>query len=175
MGIKTLRVYLVCFFLLGVVYPFFLSLVAKVFFVSSFEGSWVKNQKGEVVGSRLVGQNFSQDQYFWPRPSANHYQGTAKATQLGPLSPILKEQIEKRKAAGFKEEMLFASASGYDPHISPSSAKMQVKRISQVRKISEEEVFKVIDQNTEPAWLDLYGNFRVNVLTANLALDALKK
>jgi len=177
---------LVLLIILCGVYPLVVWGIAQVAFPSQANGSLI-NAKGQVVGSRLLAQNFSGAQYFHPRPSAagdTGYDGTSSGgSNLGPLSQKLidevKERVEKYRAennlpAGtlIPADAVTASGSGLDPHISPGNAGLQAPRIAQARHLSESTLRNLIAQYREgPDW-GLFGEPRVNVLRLNLALDA---
>jgi K+-transporting ATPase ATPase C chain len=141
---------------------------------------------GKVVGSRLIGQPFVGPGYFHSRPSAagSGYDGTASAgTNLGPTSKKLMEQMVKPAAEQQRAEnpnspvpidLVTASASGLDPHITPAAAEFQVPRISRERKISEEEVRQLVQKHTEGRQLGILGEVGVNVLELNLELDQVR-
>ncbi len=168
-------------------YPLVVWGIAQVAFPSQANGSLI-NAKGQVVGSRLLGQNFSGAQYFHPRPSAagdTGYDGTSSGgSNLGPLSQKLtdavKERVEKYRAennlpAGtlVPADAVTASGSGLDPHISLGNAGLQAPRIAQSRHLRESTVRSLIDEYRQgPDW-GLFGEPRVNVLRLNLALDAI--
>jgi len=168
-------------------YPLVVWGIAQVAFPSQANGSLI-NAKGQVVGSRLLAQNFSGAQYFHPRPSAagdTGYDGASSGgSNLGPLSQKLtdevKERVEKYRAennlpAGtlVPADAVTASGSGLDPHISLGNAGLQAPRIAQARHLRESAVKSLIDEYREgPDW-GLFGDPRVNVLQLNLALDAI--
>jgi K+-transporting ATPase ATPase C chain len=141
---------------------------------------------GKVVGSELIGQNFTSDRYFWPRPSATADQpyngGASTGTNLGPTSAKLKGMVEREiarlQAAGLTDEVpadaATYSGSGLDPDISPEFAIAQVARIATARSLPAVEVARLVQSQTKARTLGLFGEPRVNVLTLNMALDALK-
>ena len=128
-----------------------------------------------ILGSELIGQDFKSNKYFHGRPSASDYNALASGgTNLSPISKILKEKIEKQKQLGFKNEMLFSSGSGLDPHISKDSAILQVDRVLVERKWSEIEKKKLIDLINKEALEEdqrIFGNSKINVLRLNIAMD----
>lgn len=169
--------------LTGGVYPLVVTVVAQVAFPRQANGSLIQ-QAEQLAGSELIGQPFSRSEYFWGRLSAtgpHPYNAAASSgSNFGPLHPGLKEAAEARMtalhAAGSSGEripvdLVTASASGLDPHISPAAAEFQLKRVAASRKMSEESVRALIRQSTEGRQLGILGEPRVNVLGLNLALD----
>ena len=171
--------------LCGFVYSLVATGLGQVIFPDQANGSLIL-ENDRVVGSRLVAQPFIQTQYFQPRPSAAHYDPMAMAgSNMAVTNPALhqaidarlnkiavQEQIEKSK---IPVDLVTASGSGIDPEISVQSAFIQVKRVAQVRQISEQEVTKLVQQYTEQPTFGILGEARVNVLELNLALDHIGK
>ena len=171
--------------LTGILYPLAVTGIAQVVFPSQANGSLIW-QDGQAVGSRLIGQSFDAPEYFWGRLSATGpYPNNAAASSgsnLGPLNPALKEAVEARvkalraadpdNARPVPVDLVTASASGLDPHISPAAALYQAPRVATVRGIDVATVKALIDQHTEGRTLWILGEPRVNVLELNLALDA---
>jgi len=167
--------------LLGVAYPLVVTGLAYVIFPAKAQGSLIEKD-GKIVGSRLIGQPFTGPGYFHSRPSAagSGYDGAASAgTQLGPTSQKLFETNVKTAADALREEnpnlpipvdLVTASASGLDPHITPAAAAFQIPRVARERAISEEEVRRLVREHTEGRQFGLLGEPRVNVLELNLAL-----
>lgn len=166
--------------LTGLAYPLAMTGLGQMLFPAQANGSAIV-RNGAVVGSRLIGQNFTSDRYVWGRPSAAGagYDGRASSgSNLGPTSQALADRIVADAgrydvpASEIPSELLTASASGLDPHISPRAALFQAGRVAAARSISVSDVEALIDQYTEQPALGVFGEPRVNVLTLNLALDA---
>jgi potassium-transporting ATPase KdpC subunit len=180
--------FLILTVLTGVVYPFAVTGVAQVLFHDQAEGSLVRVD-GHAVGSRLIGQSFSDPGHFWSRPSATApqpYNAIASGgSNLGPLNPALtdaiKSRIEALKAADptntarVPVDLVTASGSGLDPDISIAAARYQAARIARNRGLDPAAVQSLIDGHARGRLFGLVGEPRVNVLELNLALDALKK
>jgi K+-transporting ATPase ATPase C chain len=174
--------------LTGGVYPLLVTGIAQGLFPRQSNGSLIE-EDGKVVGSALVGQPFSDPKHFWSRPSAtgpvSYNAGASSGSNLGPLNPALEEAVKARidalkaadptQTAPIPVDLVTASGSGLDPHISPAAARWQAPRIARLRGLSEADVAKLIDDHTEGRQLGLLGEPRVNVLTLNLALDRLGK
>ena len=169
--------------LLGLAYPLAISGIAQLAFPFQANGSLVR--KGETVtGSELIGQNFSSETYFWPRPSATaetpYDAGASSGTNLGPTSAKLKSmvgaEIEKLKSSGILApipgDAATYSGSGLDPQISPDYARLQIPRIAKARGLAEVWLNGLLDRHIEGRSLGFIGEPRVNVLLLNLALDA---
>jgi K+-transporting ATPase ATPase C chain len=178
----ALRVTAFTLLLTGVAYPLAMTGLAQVLFPAKANGSMVKNEKGEVVGSELLAQGFSSPAYFQPRPSAagqNGYDGTSSSgSNYGPTSQKLKDRIagdsarlKKDNAGDPPLELLTASGSGLDPHLSPESALWQLERVAHARGIAAERVRQVVEDHVEGRDLGFMGEPRINVLVLNLALD----
>ena len=173
---KQLWIALRCFVLLtlvtGFLYPLLVTVCAQALFPLRANGSLIHSQDGKLIGSELIAQSFKNERYFWPRPSAVDYNPLPSGgTNLGPTSKTLKEKWDERRKAGFSSDMLAASASGLDPHISPESAYAQVARVARARGKSEEEVRGLVLGRIEKPQLGFLGENRVNVLQLNLILD----
>ena len=167
---------------LGLIYPLAITAVAQVAFPDQANGQLI-DRHGTVVGSRILGQAFSSPGYFRSRPSAagaGYDAANSGGTQLGPTNKKLIDATAARVAAARQEnpgvavpvDLVTASASGLDPHLSPAAADFQVPRIARERGISEVEVRQMVRPNTAGRQLGFFGEPRVNVLELNLALDA---
>jgi K+-transporting ATPase ATPase C chain len=174
--IQSVRALFVFTVLTGALYPLGISLAAYAF-PAKANGSLIAVD-GKTVGSSLLAQKTESPRYFWPRPSAGDFATVASgASNKGPTSADLVKAVAERRAkfgAEAPAEMLTASGSGLDPHISPEAAQQQVARIAAERKIPAERVAALVAQHTESPQFGIFGDPRVNVLTLNLALDALR-
>ncbi len=166
--------------LLGLMVPLAFTGLAGVLFPNQAGGSLVVRE-GRVVGSALLGQNFTEERFFHPRPSATAtpYDAAASAaSQLGPTSAALLDAVTERVAAlgggPVPADAATASASGLDPHISPENALRQVMRVARARGLPEAQVAALVAARVEAREFGLLGEPRVNVLRLNLALDALR-
>jgi K+-transporting ATPase ATPase C chain len=175
--IRALRMLLGMTLLTGIAYPMLITLITHLTMPKQSRGDLVIHE-GEIIGSVKLGQNFQSPKYFWPRPSATHYQTLpAGGSNLGPTSGKLKALVEERKKKfssekkQIPEELLFASGSGLDPHITPQAASFQVERIAQARQVAPEKIRELIDKHVKEAQLGFLGEARVNVFLLNLALE----
>jgi K+-transporting ATPase ATPase C chain len=171
----------------GLAYPLVMTILAQVCFHDAANGSLVMRD-GKIVGSAWLAQQFQGTNYFWPRPSSCTY-GTgpsgivaSSGSNYGPTSAPLYTNVVNNIAAFISgnnlptntvvpADMVYASASGLDPHISPESARLQVARVALSRGMSEKQVGSLVDQYTEPPQFGFLGQARVNVLLLNVALD----
>lgn len=168
----SIRFLFVMTLLTGFIYPGLITIVGKVLFSNQASGSLVINDHGQIVGSKLIAQDFKSEKYFYPRPSAVDYNPMSSgATNLGPTSKDLLVKVEERKAKGAKEDLLFASGSGLDPEISPTGAFSQVARVAQARGVSEKEIRDIVASTIDHRQFGFLGEKRVNVLMLNLKLD----
>jgi len=170
--------------LTGALYPALVTGLAQALFPHQANGSLI-GQGGKVVGSELIGQPFSDPKYFWGRPSATgpipDNAGASTGSNLGPLNPALEETVKSRidalkasdptQTAPIPVDLVTASGSGLDPHISPAAARWQAPRIARLRGLNEAGVMQLIEAHTQGRQFGLLGEPRVNVLTLNLALD----
>ena len=173
----------------GVVYPLVVTVVAEVAFPRQANGSLVvrSDRTDDVVGSALIGQQFDDPKYFWGRLSATtpfaYNAAASSGSNLGPLNPALtdavKARVEALRAADPGNEspipvdLVTASGSGLDPHVSPAAAHWQVPRVARARGLDPATVQALVEQHTEGRQWGFFGEARVNVLALNLALDAL--
>jgi potassium-transporting ATPase KdpC subunit len=168
----------------GVVYPLVVTGIAQVMFPRQANGSLIVKD-GKVVGSSLIGQPFDDPKYFWGRPSATtpfaYNAGSSSASNLSPTNPDLVKAVQDRvnalraadpdSKAAVPVDLVTASGSGLDPHISPAAALYQVHRVAKARKLDEAAIARLVTQHMEGRWLGILGEPRVNVLELNLALD----
>jgi len=169
----------------GVAYPLAVTSLARALFPAQAAGSLIMRD-GSPVGSSLIGQQFDDPRYFWGRPSATapfpYNAGASSGSNLGPLNPALETAIAARVAAlrqagggdprPIPVDLVTASGSGLDPHVSPAAAAWQVGRVARARRLSTAAVEAVVKRYTEGRQLGFLGEPRVNVLAVNLALDA---
>jgi len=186
--ITGLRFLVLMIILTGLVYPGLVTIITSVFFPDEAHGSLIERD-GVTIGSKLIGQNFDSPKYFWSRPSYNNYNPLPSGgSNLGLLNPLLAETIRQRENTflhdnkivenlNFPAEMVTASASGLDPHISPTAALLQVSRIVQARgmdKTGQDKLVILINDLTEGRQFSFLGEPRINVFLLNLELDSLK-
>jgi potassium-transporting ATPase KdpC subunit len=182
--LTAIRLAAITLLIMGVVYPLAMTGLAQVVFPNKANGSLIKDGD-QVIGSKLVAQQFTRPEYFHPRPSAagDGYDAMASgASNLGPTSAKLIDRVRSAVAEAVAEnpeleagkvpvDMVTASGSGLDPDISPANAYAQVPRVAAARHMSEEEVMQLVRENTSGRDLGFLGERRVNVLELNLALD----
>jgi potassium-transporting ATPase KdpC subunit len=171
----------------GVLYPAIVTGLAQILFPSQANGSLIVDRAGKIVGSKLIGQPFSNPKYFWGRPSAtapfSYNAGASSGSNLGPANPVLVDAVKIRiqalkdadpdNKAPVPVDLITASGSGLDPHISPEAAHYQISRVAKGRHLSIDQVRKLVIANTESRQLLILGEPRVNVLNLNLALHQL--
>jgi potassium-transporting ATPase KdpC subunit len=172
--------------LTGVLYPLAVTGAAQALFPDEANGSLIRRH-GQVVGSQLIGQRFDDPKYFWGRPSATgpapYNAAASTGSNLGPLHPALAEAITARiaalraadpaQAAPVPVDLVTASGSGLDPHVSPAAALYQVGRVARLRGLDEERLRQLVAAHTAARTVGIFGEPRVNVLRLNLALDQL--
>ncbi len=172
----------------GVLYPLAVTGVAQSVFPQQAAGSIVRDAAGNAVGSRLIGQNFTDPAHFWGRPSATapmpYNAGASGGSNLGPTNPALADAVKARiealraadpgNTAPVPVDLVTASASGLDPHISVAAARFQAARVARARGLPLERVEALVRSHTEAPLLPWLGEAGVNVLTLNLALDAVR-
>ena len=188
MFIQSLRTSILAFLvftlLLGGLYPAAVTVVAQAVFPHQANGSLIHDEKGTVVGSELIGQNFSAPKYFWGRLSATtpiynaaSSSGSNQGVNSADLKKATQARIDDLRAADpdnhkpIPVDLVTASASGLDPHISIAAARYQMGRVAKARGLQESEVKKLVDANTQGLQGQLLGEPRVNVLKLNLSLD----
>jgi len=183
-SIQAIRALIVFTVITGVAYPLIVTGIAQLAFNDRANGSLL-HEGDKVLGSRLIGQPFSDPKYFWSRPSPTspmpYNGGASSGSNQGPTNPALKEAVEARvkalrEAGGDAStpvpvDLVTASGSGLDPHISPAAADYQVPRVAKVRNLPEDKVREQVARHTEGRQIGILGEPRVNVLTLNLALD----
>jgi K+-transporting ATPase ATPase C chain len=180
----AIRMTILTAIILGLLYPLAITGVAQVLFPNAADGSLIKVD-GEVVGSALIAQGFTQDDYFWPRPSAagDGYDAMSSSfSNLGPTNKTLIDRVESDVRAQVKAnpglrigsvpiDMVTTSASGLDPDITVANARAQAPRVAAARGMATRELLRLIDAHTTGRTLGFLGEPRVNVLELNLALD----
>ncbi|MEB3162602.1 MAG: K(+)-transporting ATPase subunit C [Prochlorothrix sp.] len=199
--IRAVRVTLVLWVLVAVIYPILILAVGQVAFPEQANGSLITNDQGRVIGSTLIGQPFSSDRYFNSRPSTTNYSsanphndtaeilktGISGASNLAPSNPALLDRIQgnatanpaivgdlaKLQQAGIQPtaDLIYTSGSSLDPHITPEAARAQITRIAQARKLQPERLEDLIRQNIKGRSWGIFGEPSVNVLQLNLSLD----
>jgi K+-transporting ATPase ATPase C chain len=179
-----MTVFVLLALLTGVAYPALVTLIAQGIFPHQANGS-VLARGGQSVGSELIGQGFTDPQYFWGRPSATgttpYNAASSTGSNLGPTNPAQRDAVRTRVGAVRQAhpeqvgpvpvDLVTASASGLDPHISPAAAEYQVARVARERGLSESRVRLLVTEHTEPRTFGLLGEPRVNVLRLNRALE----
>jgi K+-transporting ATPase ATPase C chain len=186
---KELRPAVISFLLLtlltGIAYPLLVTGISQLTMSGKANGSLIVKE-GKSIGSSLIGQSFSDPKYFWGRPSATgpvpNNAAASSGSNLGPTNPALIDAVKARVQAlrdadpGNQQtvpvDLVTASASGLDPHISPAAAEYQLARVARVRNLNADVVHKLVAEYTEGRQFGILGEPRVNVLELNLALDA---
>lgn len=180
-GVILLMLVVIC----GIIYPAIVTGIAKIYFPSQLEGSLIKDDKGVVLGSELIGQQFTAPQYFWGRLSATgpvpYNAAASSGSNLSNHAPDLTESVKARVAAlkaadptndaPIPIDLVTASASGLDPHISIAAVMYQINRVALIRGLSTQEIQILVDKYTEDRIIGIFGEPVVNILKLNLALD----
>ncbi len=178
----ALMIFMLLTLITGLVYPAAITGIGQLLFPKQANGSLIEDRQGHIVGSELIGQTFDDPRFFWGRPSAAGYNAASSSgSNLGPTNPALIEVVNSRLAAlraadpentaPAPVDLVTASGSGLDPHISIASARYQIPRVARARHMDPAAVEKLIEQFTESRALGLLGEPRVNVLALNLALE----
>jgi potassium-transporting ATPase KdpC subunit len=183
--VVALKLFIVLTVITGVIYPLAITVVGQVLFSDKANGSLIKSA-GVVVGSELIGQKFSNEKYFWPRPSAIDYNPLPSgATNWGMTNAQLRDSVNARidnlrkTYPGLKTippDLLFSSGSGLDPDISPEAAKFQVGRVANARKLDigrQMQLIELVESKIKRQDFGFFGQARVNVLELNLAVDSI--
>jgi K+-transporting ATPase ATPase C chain len=182
--VSSLRMLALLTLLTGVVYPLVTWGVAQSAFTNKANGSLI-DVNGALVGSKLIGQPFDDPKYFWSRPSATspmpYNAAASSASNLGPRNPALADAVKDRikalrdadpgNVAAVPADLVTASASGLDPHISVAAAEFQIARVAKARGLTADALGALVEQHTEGRTFGLLGEARVNVVALNLALD----
>ncbi|WP_414753306.1 K(+)-transporting ATPase subunit C [Anabaena sp. CCY 9910] len=192
---RAIRSSFVLWVIAAVIYPFFMIAFGQIVFPYQANGSLVRDSRGQVLGSTLIGQPFTSDRYFNSRPSTTVYStanpnkddnlvlqtGISGASNLAPSNPqlikrIKDEDLSRLQTAGIQPtaDLVYTSGSSLDPHITPEAARAQVSRIAKMRQLPPQQLETLITQNTDSRFLGIFGEPGVNVLQLNLALDELK-
>ncbi|MBD2448726.1 K(+)-transporting ATPase subunit C [Nostoc sp. FACHB-152] len=193
---RAIRSTIVLWVISAVIYPFVMIAFGQIVFPSQANGSLIKNSRGQVLGSALIGQPFSSDRYFNSRPSTTSYStadpkkddakvlqtGVSGASNLAPSNSALLERIKGKdgdfnrlKTAGVQPtaDLVYTSGSSLDPHITLEAARAQISRIAKARGVQPQDLETLINQNTDGRFLGIFGEPGVNVLKLNLAIDKL--
>ncbi|MCR8846174.1 potassium-transporting ATPase subunit KdpC [Paenibacillus sp. SC116] len=173
--------------LCGIVYPFVMTAAAQALFPHQANGSLIKNDNGQVVGSAFIGQSFTDSKYFHGRVSSIEYHGAGSGSgNLAASNEALTERVEQ-SMSDWKEQnpqvavsevpvdLMTNSASGLDPHITPQAANVQIPRIAKATGLSDHQLMQLVDKHTEGPDLGVFGETRVNVLLLNIELEQLLK
>lgn len=177
-GIIATKLFLCLTVMTGLLYPLAVFGYARVFYPAKADGGMI-TRDGLLIGAELIGQKFTKPEYFWPRPSAVDYNpmpsgGSNLSLTSRQLRESMKAQFDKFGKAA-PADLVFASGSGLDPHISPAAARLQCARIAQARGVPEVDIISLMDSFTENRQFGVLGEPRVNVLRLNLALDGKRR
>ncbi|CAD0232212.1 potassium translocating ATPase, subunit C [Planktothrix agardhii] len=185
--LTAIRTTLVLWVLTAILYPVLILIIGQGIFPFQANGSLIKNPQGEIIGSALIGQNFTSNRYFISRPSSVDYSpvkdglatGISGGSNLAPSNPDLLKKVTERIDQLQSNKMtptvdlVYSSGSGLDPHISIQAAKAQIQRVANARSLNPNQVEILINKNTENKFLGIFGELGVNVLKLNLDLDNL--
>lgn len=182
--VRATKLFILMTIITGIIYPLFITLIAQGLFPGRANGSIIM-ENGKPIGSKLIGQNFTSDKYFWSRPSAVDYNPLPSgASNLGPTSAILRERMEQRRnilmatnpsVVLLPSDLIFESGSGLDPDISPEAAMFQTERVAKYRGLDSEgknKLINLVEKQIKPPDFNILGEPRINVLGLNLALDS---
>jgi len=178
------KIFIMYALIFGLIYPFTILGIGKIFFPHQAGGSLITNNNGAIIGSKLIAQEFTQDKYFHSRYSAINYDATnSGASNLAPSSKKLikltyerlKQNDQADKGGGIPADLVLSSGSGLDPHISRKNAIKQLMRVSKNRNLSIAQLKHLLDNNTDPDFIGIWGKSGINVLMLNLALDNWEK
>lgn len=177
-AIIAAKLFLCLTFMTGLLYPLAVFGYARAFYPAKADGGII-TRDGLLIGAELIGQKFTKPEYFWPRPSAVDYNpmpsgGSNLSLTSRQLRENMKAQFGKLGKAA-PADLVFASGSGLDPHISPAAARLQCARIAQARGVPEVDIISLMDSFTENRQFGVLGEPRVNVLRLNLALDGKRR
>lgn len=184
--LKNIRLVLVLLVICGIAYPLLMTGLSQVIMPAKADGSLIKNESGEIIGSELIGQSFKDPGYFHGRISSINYDAAGSGTPN--YSPSNEEMVERTKndiveflkenptikKEDIPSDLMTNSGSGLDPNVSPQGAIVQVPRIAKERGLSEKSLYNLVDKFTEGRSLGLFGEPRINVLKLNIALDELR-
>lgn len=184
---KAIRATLILWLITGIIYPLFILLFGQIFIPFQANGSLIKDNQNNIIGSSLIGQSFQSEKYFWSRPSVINYSigenngntGVSGASNLAPSNPDLIKNIQtemtKLQQANIATtaDLVYTSGSGLDPHITPQSAYNQVDRVAIARNLAPHQLRELIRSHTEGRFLGIFGEPRINILKLNLELDRL--
>ncbi|MBL1208359.1 K(+)-transporting ATPase subunit C [Geminocystis sp. GBBB08] len=185
--LKAIRVTFILWTITAIIYPLFILIFGQIFLPYQANGSLIKDNQNNIIGSSLIGQPFQSDKYFWSRPSTINYSteenagitGVSSASNLAPSNPDLIKNIEteitKLRQANITPtaDLVYTSGSGLDPHITPQSALNQVDRIAIARNLESTQLQELVKSHTEGRLLGIFGEPRINILKLNLELDQL--
>jgi K+-transporting ATPase ATPase C chain len=174
--------------LTGVIYPALVTAIAQVFFADQANGSLLKDDNGQAIGSALIGQSFNDPKYFWGRPSATgpypYNAAASSGSNFGPTNPALVAAVTARiqalkssdpsNKAAIPVDLVTASGSGLDPHISPAAAEYQIDRVAKIRQLSSQQVRDLVVNMTQARQWHVFGEPKINVLLLNKELDEIR-